>query len=350
MQISLIAIFVLFSMMSFTLKPVDVSIFSKVQGPVLNCLMILVLLFAKRKELADLLKVYIVFCVIMATCGLIAWVVINFEFVDLNDSIWSLTEATSGRSRRDEDQAGYSFPFGLGLVLTGSYRYDLFGLVMFRGSGWAHEPTTASLFIAPAIIILAREEVFCKIPQRLCLLLLLIFWCTCAAVGSAIAFTVLIVLHAFCTKGYITKIAVSLLVGIFLYLFSLGDLQQLFKSRSNEISLIDSKLSDEGFLPILQALVLPTSLSQWIVSLVMFAIVCITGNYFVRSINSVNRAVTTFILVLVYILIHSLKGSWVHVYSSFFVLAFYVFYFRIYYSDWSILDNNRRHFTPPLYR
>jgi hypothetical protein len=338
MQISLIAIFVLFSLMSFTLKQGEVSIFSMVQGLILNCLIILVLLFAKRKELANLLKVYIIFCVIMAACGIIAWVVINFDFVDLNDSIWSLTEATSGRARRDEDQAGYSFPFGLGLVLTGSYQYDVFSLIMYRGSGWVHEPTTATLFVAPAIIILAREEVFCKFTQRLCFLLLLVFWGTCAAVGSVIAFIGLIVLHAVCTKGNVIKIAISLLVGIFLYLFFLFDLFQLFQSSSSEISLINSKLNDEGFLVVLNSLVSPSSFSQWVVILVMFAIFFITGYYFFRSINSVNVPATTFILVLAYIFIHSLKGSWGHVYSSFFVLAFYVFFFRVFYSNWNLID------------
>ncbi len=148
---------------------------------------IIVLLWGKRQEIYAI-KVFIIFCTIISLLGIIAWLIVNFTFffqgyVD-QAQIIDLSEFTGGRMGRGYghktnvfgvDMDAYSFPYSLGLVLTGSYAYELLGIPFFRASGIFHEPSTAGFMTISAFILTCNSTYFGKWQRRTFLTLQLFF-------------------------------------------------------------------------------------------------------------------------------------------------------------------------------
>ena len=349
--VALILLFVLFSVWSILPRKGD-PLVSILQAPVLLLLLIGVLLSATPEELGRLLRVYIVFCFIMALGGVIAWVLINWEIVDYKNSLWSLYEATAGRANRDEwavASAGYSFPYYLGLVLTGAYSYDLFSFIFYRASGWTHEPTSAAAFIAPAIILLARERLFTLPVRRVFLTTLIAFWLACAAVGSAIAFLGLVVFYLFFSRGRHAvwkRLLVLVLMGGLFVVYMEAQRYIVFTGPSAanpHLSLFESKFDPDAEVGIKQLVnLLSPSTLQGYLNLSFFSLMAVTIFLFaVRAIRSTNTTAASFVLILVYFFLHSLKGSWDQLFASFFFMVFFFIFLRVHLSHWNITEPTR---------
>lgn len=345
MVLSLLVVLFLCLTFGIRMKSEDASITGNLQPLVLVLLFTAVFLYAKPRELARLLRLYVIFCFVMALCGFTAWVLINWEFVDFRESLWSVYETTAGRIGRDKDAGwegtnfGYSFPYGLGLVLTGSYQYDLFSLIFFRASGWVHEPTSATAFIAPALIILTRERLFVPVVRRVFLVTLLFFWMACAAVGSAISFSGVILFYLFFKRdnNVLLKRLVGLtFIGILYVVYR--ESQTLFAATGPHLSLLAAKLETGGDINLLWDLLSPSTAQEF---LGLASVVAITGIFFLFAVGTMrggSSAAITFGLILIYFVIHSMKGAWSHVFSSFFLMGFFIMFLRIYVSHWNITD------------
>ncbi len=345
MMLTLLVLFILFSIISFMTKSGNESFVATLQTPILFILLTAVLLTAKQEDLTRLLRYYIIFCIVMAFCGIVAWVLINWNFVDYRDSLWSLYDATAGRANRDEGTYGYSFPYGLGLVLTGSYRYDIFSYLFFRGSGWAHEPTSAAAFIAPALIILAREPLFGLRIRQVFFIILAAFWATCAAFGSALSFLGLSCFYFFFKKGRhaaLRRIIMIVLIGILFNIYI--EAQKIFSKttvtmETPHLSLLESKLTlqaKDSDISRLLNLLTPDTLREFIILSVLLLVAGITLWFAVRTIRQNNTTTASFALILVYFFLHSLKGSWDQLFTSFFVVGFFFLFLRTYLSHWDI--------------
>jgi hypothetical protein len=141
----------------------------------------IVSLWKKREEIFAI-KVFIILCSIISLLGIIAWINVNYTFIVHNyidpAHLIDIEVYTNGGALRGYGDAknffgisqnAYSFPYSLGLVLTGSYAYDFFGLPLFRASGIFHEPLFNSIMIIPPIIFTLNSIYFKKWSKRIIL-------------------------------------------------------------------------------------------------------------------------------------------------------------------------------------
>jgi hypothetical protein len=121
----------------------------------------------KTREENYAIKVFIILCTLIYILGIIAWINVNYTFISHN-YIDPAHLIVMGRGYGDAKNAfgisqnAYSFPYSLGLVLTGSYAYEFFGLPFFRASGMFHEPLFNSIIIIPPIILTLNSIYFKK--------------------------------------------------------------------------------------------------------------------------------------------------------------------------------------------
>lgn len=332
-------LFLLVAIDLFATAGVSASIIAKLQHPALLILLIAVLLSAKTEELTKLIRFYIVFCFIMAACGLIAWVLVNWKIVDYQNSLWSLYDATSGRATRDEGIYGYSFPYGLGLVLTGSYQYDVMNFLFYRASGWVHEPTTAAAFIAPALILLARERIFTLPVRRLFFVTLIAFWMACGSVGSLIAFLGLVLFYLFFSRSkYVFWRPALAFASMGFLIWAYTEAQKIFALNPTSKSLLSSKLQGGGDIYLLLNLLSPDTPQEYLHLAVFFLGASVLLFVAARAIRSRNSSAVTFALIPVYLFIHSLKGNWAQVFGSFFTIGFVFMFLRVYVLHWNITN------------
>ena len=341
---ALVIAFLLFCIFGFLIKkgiPDDV-IAPYIQPIILFGLYIFLLLFGREKDFRDFLKLYVLFCFIMAFFGTLASIIINMGIVDYQDSLWSVYEATEGRATRDRDSHGYSFPYKLGLVLTGSHAYDIVGVTLYRSSGWLHEPASATLFIAPAIILLLKERLFSNFVNAAFLFTICVFWLACAAVSSLLSFIILISFYYFFKSGsgILSRRFFISIIFIFMIIL-LGNSpffnEDLILNTSNE-SLFLSKFSKNGGLQITLKLFNPESLKDYF-SLTTFLFLGITVVLLCRKIikYSIYNS-SSFILILLYFFVFSFKGGLPHLLSSPFVLFFIFLFLRTYLNSWNIFS------------
>ena len=145
-----------------------------------TCICVVILsLWRKRQEMYAI-KVFIILCTIISLLGIIAWLIVNFNYLFQGyidpAHVIDLEEFTGGRMERGFGNTtnvfgigmnSYSFPYSLGLVLTGSYAYELFGIPFFRASGIFHEPVTAAFMIIPALVLTYNSTYFPKWQRRI---------------------------------------------------------------------------------------------------------------------------------------------------------------------------------------
>jgi hypothetical protein len=285
-------------------------------------------------------KSYIFLVFFMALFGLIANLLLTFDLIDISSHYFNLSEATKGAYTRDIGAGdSYAFPYSLGLILIGSGKLELLGFEFFRISGWAHEPTSATLFIAPAMILLLHGEVIKQSFLRFVMFTIIsAFWFFAMSVGSLLAFLILysmVVLLILFINYFPYKISISLFVGLLISLM----LFPFFLEPLLESSIFTSKfdLESESLGESIEMLTwfIPgagkytsfyfSHLMLWMI-IFLFSFVAIHG----LLKDSKSTFPNPYALILLYIIIHSMKGSQGTVYYLFFTFFwFYIAYFSI---------------------
>lgn len=288
-----------------------------------------------RDYLLIYLRAYIYFVVVMAAAGLTANFLVSLGIVDAHSNYVNISQMTGGAFNRDVgSNYSYLFPYNLGFILTSSGKLSLLGFEFFRISGWAHEPTSATLFIAPAILLLIHSRVIEKLFIRfLFLAVVTTFWFFAMSVGSFLAFTLLYSFYfivTLYTKIFPLKMSI-LIFSILIIAFSV--LIFLFKE------LVDSSLLYTKFDLGSQTLRAALDRITWFVpensesQAKSFSFIFIYTIIFLFLINifysfSKQQNLNVYGLILLYIVIHSMKGSQDSVYTHVFTFFwFYVLYF-----------------------
>ena len=283
-------------------------------------------------------KYYIMLVFFMALLGLIANCLVSFNMIDISNHYYNISEATRGAFTRDLGlDDSYAFPYSLGLILTGSGKLNLLGFEFYRISGWAHEPTSATLFIAPAIILLFHGEVI----KGLCLRLVMfstitIFWFFAMSVGSLLAFLILYSIVALLIL-YINYFPVKLSV----FLSSLILICILVAPIILE-PLINSSIFTTKFDLESESLQKSFSMLTWFIpddtktvsyyfsNLMMWMIISLFTVVAIGKLIDCSGELfpNPYALILLYIIIHSMKGSQATVFYLFFTFFwFYMTYF-----------------------
>ena len=287
----------------------------------------LVFIVNTRNYFLQYIKYYIYLVVLMALCGLFALLLLSLGLVDLSDWV-NITELTGGAFTRDIGSENiYIFPYNLSFVLTGSGKVGLFHF--YRISGWAHEPTSATLFVAPAIIMLLHTKIISKTLLRFsALTLIAFFWCFAMSVGSFLTFamiyfiffTVMLFIKIFplkMTLAIIFFVSTLILAGTFYFedLISSSALASRINLESESVNVLIQQLT----------FFMPNSATHQTTSLSTMVIFSIIFFFFINIIFSLinEKDINPYALILLYILIHSMKGSQ----DSVYVLTFAFFWF-----------------------
>ena len=294
-----------------------------------------------QEHIVVYIRAYILLAIVMSFCGVLAQLIVETGLNPAGSYV-NLGELTNGAYSRDRgNDFSYLFPFNLGLILTGDGTFSYGGFSFYRISGWAHEPTSATLFIAPAILLLVHSNIVKNILYRLIgLTILLIFWLFAMAVGSIMAFIILYAILGITTlhiKYFPKKLSLLLLVGFILLMpivlyfyesiFSTQILLSKFSFESHTMSVAIDNLTwfmpDENKTTTYYL----SHLFLW-VNIFIFLYVSITGIISKKFID-VNS------LVLFYLVLHTMKGSQ----ESVFLLIF--IFFWLYVAHFSIhLEND----------
>ena len=293
----------------------------------------LVFIINTRDYLLIYLKSYIYFVLLMLAAGLAA----NFGVVEPYANFVNITALTQGAFTRDITMGdSYIFPYNLGFILISSGKLNLLGFEFFRISGWAHEPTSATLFVAPAMILLLHTKIIENLFTRLTVLgVIAAFWFFSMSLGSFLAFIILyffyIIVILF-NKVFPLKLTILLVAGLFFTIL----LASLYSNELLNSSLLYTKLNigSQTFQAALDRLTwfLPDkTLGQG----VSFSLMCIYAVifFFLTTIFysfSTQRDLSPYALILLYIVIHSMKGSQDTVFTHTFTwFWFYVLYYSL---------------------
>ncbi len=281
---------------------------------------------ATEKQHTRLIQTYIVFCFIMSFCGALASIMVNTQMVSINEFKVNLTELSDSRFNWDEDlENGFNAPYGLGLVLTkGSTLYYFLSIPFFRSSGWSYEPTFASFFVVPSLILLIREKFFSRRLQITMGIVIVFFLLCCFSVASIAALLSLLVIFKLLEpkKRIINKLLWIGLLGI--VGFFVVNFYNARKSDQPGIDLVESKLTEESLSGVnvfkFSGGSLPELIQPFIIILYIGMVIWIAVPA-IRS-SGINQ---TMGLILVYLILHSVKGSWYHTITLNFPFIFFLY-------------------------
>jgi len=294
-------------------------------------------------------KYYIMLVFFMALLGLIANCLVSFNMIDISNHYYNISEATRGAFTRDTGlDDSYAFPYSLGLILTGSGKLNLLGFEFFRISGWAHEPTSATLFIAPAIILLLHGEVIKGLWSRLGMFsTITTFWFFAMSVGSLLAFLILysiVALLILYINYFPFKLSAFLSIGFFICIL----LGLLFTESLMESSIFTTKFDFES-----ESLQKSFSMLTWYIPddmktvsyyfshLMMWMIISLFTVVAIGKLTGCSGKLfpNPYALILLYIIIHSMKGSQETVFYLFF--TFFWFYMAYFSNDNKFYDSKK---------
>ena len=290
----------------------------------------LVYIINTRDHLLIYLKSYILLVLLMSIAGLTAIVLVALGLGDT--SYVNISELTGGAFVRDTgSERSYLFPFKLGFILTNA-RLDLLGFNFYRISGWAHEPTSATLFVAPAMILLLHTKIIANSITKISMLAVIsAFWFFAMSMGSLLAFIMLYSFYITATlfvKIFPLKLSLSIVIGLFIaFLFGSFYFEELINSTIVSKFDIQSQTFQAAikriswFIPE-KAITQADSFSLLIIFAILFFFL---SNAFYSF--SVQKDFNVYALVVLYIVIHSMKGSQ----ESVFVLIFSFFWFYVLY-------------------
>ena len=307
-------------------------------GLLLIHVLFLVFILNTKEYIQTYLKSYIYLVFFMSILSLAAVILISLGLIDVNAHNFSLANATGGAFMRDvsDSSGGYSFPYGLGLVLTGSGKLDLLGVQFFRISGWAHEPTSATLFIAPSIIMLIHSNIISNnFTKYLFLIVIMLFWFLAMSVGSMLAFIAVyffVITSTLYIKYFPMGLSTSLtFVGIIIFssiLFYVGPLldSSIFSTKFDLSSQTVRVAIDQltWFMPDTK-----NNLNYYFLHIALWSIISLFMYIVIKGILF-QRFLNMYSIILLYIIIHSMKGSQESVYGLLFAFFwFYMAYFSI---------------------
>ncbi len=219
----------------------------------------------------------------------------------------------------------YSFPYSLGLVLTGSYAYELFGIPFFRASGMFHEPSTAVFMTVPALILTFNSIYFSKKWQRRTLLAIQ-FCFIAVSISLSIIFSLLATYILYNILVFFKKSLFRVkLIKVFSFAVIISGFGLLgFYSfnipaqRGLTRNILLSKLSTD-YLTILLGILYN---SKYLFTYIYLLTVSLSCAFIARKMN--NNPLMSFSLIIIGFLIMSLKGYFYHILISpgFFVLFF----------------------------
>lgn len=293
----------------------------------------------KTKQEIRAIKIFIIFCTIICLLGFVAWLIVNFSFLFQGyidpTHIIDLEEFTGGRMKRgyfgktnvfEIDMDYYSFPYSLGLVLTGGYAYDLFGVPFFRASGIFHEPSNTAFVTIPTLVLTFNSIYFSKKWQRRTLLSIQ-FCFLAASMSLSIIFSLLSIfilynililfvmnlsrvnlIKVFCFTVIISGIC---LLGV--YSFNIPGIRGITKN------ILFSKLTCNDYLSISLGVIFNP---KYFFNYSYFFAVSLSCAFIAAKKN--NKSLMSFSLIVICLLIMSLKGFFHHLLISpgFFVLFF----------------------------
>jgi len=329
--LGLLLLFFLFTIRSFS---EDANIISNAGSSLIH-LLFLFFIVNTREYIKIYIKAYVYFVLIMSISGLIATLIVSLGFVDAYSNYVNISDLTNGSFTRDANATtSYLFPYNLGLILTGGGKLELLGYEFFRISGWAHEPTSATLFVVPSLILLIHTKVINNSIGRFSTLLIIsTFWFFSMSVGSFLA---LIILYSFVITLtlYIkifplkltsfTIISFMLLIGVITF----------YVEPLLESSLIYSKFDfeSETFQTAVDSITwfLPDASRNavyYFSFLIIWSIIFLFS-FIVLSAFVTQKDINVYALILLYIVIHTMKGSQTSVYTHLFTFFwFYMAYF-----------------------
>jgi len=302
----------------------------------LNAFLILfsvVIISLNPHEIKSLIKAYVYLTIIMSFFGILSWWLVNFDFIQDGNFKFSLFENSHGKYNRDkfDELGGYTAPYYLGLVLTASYEYSIMGFSYYRASGWAHEPTSATLFIVPAMLLLfTNKSMFHNSLQPIYFMIVFIFWLVCSAMGSIISLIVLGVIASIfyllrrgITLKFLLTSCTTIIVGIIL----LPNINEVLESST----LIKDKFqgNTSPFIKLYNFLFWIDQDNNVVITLALQAFV-----YYYLFIGTMivlkgkNTAVCMYGYICLYIVIHGAKGSWIHI--SMYIFSFFFFYVAVF--------------------
>lgn len=323
-------LFVIFLVKSFSPNFNFISSFASL---VLHVLF-LVFIINTRDYLLIYIKSYIYFVFIMAIFALFGFSLLNLGIVSAESNFVNISELSGGAFTRDiGEENSYIFPFYSGFILTGSGQLNLFGLSNFRISGWAHEPTSATLFVAPAMILLLHTRLIINNLFRVLLFTTIaIFWFFAMSLGSFLAFSLFYFFYV-TTTLFIKTFPLKFTLGIVFFIISSVLISvYVFEDLINS-SLIASKVdfNSETFIGAMKKLTffLPGQSINQTTSLVYLTIYSIMFVFLVNVIKSLflEKNLNPYALVVLYILFHTMKGSQ----DSVFIIIFPFFWFYVLY-------------------
>jgi len=297
----------------------------------------LIFIVNTRYFLTDYLKTYIYFVFVMSFCGALASLLIINGIYPIEGNYVNLDLMTRGSFSRDAGiPNSYVFPYKLGLILTGETRLNFLGYDIFRSSGWAHEPTSATLFIMPALLLILQGDIIRnKLIRFLLFTTISLFWIFCASVGSFLAVMIVFGFYIL-TNLYIKFFPFKMSLIIFLGLVSSLFILALYLEPILESTLFSTKfdLESETFGTFLNEflwflpnpnLVAPNFF--YFGHLLIWVLICMFLWIIVSDVISTGR-LSTYSLILIYLILHTMKGSQESVYTHLFIFFwFYLAYF-----------------------
>ena len=280
---------------------------------------------SNRAQHIKLLKVYVIFCFLMSISGTLASLLVNLEFISLDEFKVSLTDLTNRKFIWDEDlEFGFTAPYGLGLVLTkGSSLYYFLGTPFYRSAGWSYEPTFAAFFVTPALILVLTEELFTKRMRFFFVLGIIFFLICCFSVASMAALLVLYLIYSVMNKSKRSWKNIIILFIITIAGFYLVDSYNSLKASQPGIDIIESKLTDSS-LSSLNIFVLTNSFQElkYLISILIYVCLILSLSLPAFKDNGLSKS---FGLIMTYFVIHSAKGSWYHTMTMNICFIFFLF-------------------------
>jgi len=301
----------------------------------LLCLHVLFIIFilVTQKFIYSYIKSYVYFVFIMAICSIIGYSLFVFNLIDPLQHFVSMYDLTHCSFTRDKFiDNSYIMPYGLGFILMADGQLELLGYDFYRVSGWAHEPTSGAYFTVPALMLVLHDKVLVRgrvvIGITISIFLLLLM-----SVGSFLA--LLIIYIPLTISWFYTRIkGYNSLVYLFFLMLSVVLFGSMIFTSILDSTLVSSKFDMDSqtmnvalrelfwFVPNIYK----TDL-YYFTHLFLWAIIVL---FFIAAVVNLN---SIYSLILLYLIVHSMKGSE----ETVFYLVFTFFWFYMV----SLLEHNK---------
>jgi hypothetical protein len=301
-----------------------------------NLIGVLVILSIHPRFFRSMRNIYLVSCVLFSIGAVLAFYYVNIsgELIELNN--FSAFEYSSGKTSSAFALGGSSYGYSrvgyLGLVMTGSYLYQVF-IPIWRGTGWFLEPNSFAFFLGPAFYMFYFQKSINFIFRAVLLLIIvsgmLSTFSGSSFVGFLLAMPIMLLSHRFFNKlarpfkifFISTIVAVTLSVLVFFFAgaeYASGD------GFTHGKNLISSKIisNPNNYFWFLD--VSPWLYFLYFYTVTMFGVLSISRFWrYMRvrvNVGSAFMVLSTFIYSSVFII----KGNWYHILGTLFPISIYL--------------------------